>query len=289
MAIPKRQQEQAGRWALVDGIPFQMPVQCKNSPALFAVFPINAEKAQKLIPGNEIRPFRLRDKGLLVITVIDYLNTTIGKYIEFSIAIACVHRDSPAPSMLPDLLTRTFDIGQWVVDLPVSSEVSVKGGKGIWGMPKHQANLDYKITDTTISSQYDLDGQLAMKIEIDRPDSAWVPMSMAASNYAAFRGMLMKSNVNFTGKMGFHLGKKGSARLTLGDHPRMQPLKGLEIEPDPIATAFIPEANGVLDDHFECWFLTFDELPKVVPEGMESVIDLGQSQAWLAPPKPLAD
>ena len=52
-------------------------------------------------------------------------------------------------------------------------------------------------------------------------------------------------------------------------------------------TAFLPEANGVLDDHIESWFLTFDQLPKVAPEGMESVVNLGQGQEWLAPPAPL--
>lgn len=287
MGMPRRLKRQAGRWALVDDIPFQMPVECKNSPALFAVFPINADKAKALIPGNEIYPFRLWNKGLLVVSVIDYLNTNIGKYIEFSIAIACTHGASPAPRLLPGIFMKYYGTGQWVFDLPVSTEVSVKGGKGIWGMPKHQANLNYVITDTTVSSQYDLDGQFAFKIEIDRPKKAWLPLNMGASNYCAFRGMLMRSDIYFRGKLGFNLFKKGSGRVLIGDHPRVQPLKTLEIEPDPILTAFLPEANGVLDDHIESWFLSFDQLPKVAPEGMESVVNLGQGQEWLAPPAPL--
>ena len=40
----------------------------------------------------------------------------------------------------------------------------MKGGKGIWGMPKHQANLDFRVDDRTMSSQYDLDGQLCLRI-----------------------------------------------------------------------------------------------------------------------------
>ncbi len=52
MGKPRRLDEQAGRHALVDGIPFQMPVYCRESPALLAVFPINADKAKELIPGN---------------------------------------------------------------------------------------------------------------------------------------------------------------------------------------------------------------------------------------------
>ena len=155
-------------------------------------------------------------------------------------------------------------------------------------MPKHQGNLNFVITDQTVSAQYDKDGQFAMKIEIDKPKKAWLPVSMAATNYCQYRGLLMKSSLYFQTKLGFSFLKKGSARLTIGDHPRVRALKELEINENPIFTAFIPNANGVLDDHFEAWFLSFPEPPATRPEGFESVIDLGLSEEWLAPPKPIS-
>ena len=288
MGIPRRLQKQSGRYSLVDGIPFHLPVYCRNSPCLMAAFSINAEKARALLPGNEIYPMRLWNKGVLVITVIDYRDTVIGKYIEYSIAIACTHGPRPAPRLLPALMMNIYGTGQYVYDLPVSTEISVKGGKGIWGMPKHQGNLDFVITDKTVSAQYDKDGQFAMKIEIDKPRKAWLPVSMAATNYCQYRGLMMKSSLYFKTKLGFSFLKKGSARLTIGDHPRVRALKDLEVSENPIFTAFIPSANGVLDDHFEGWFLSFPEPPSVRPEGLESVIDLGLSEEWLAPPKPLS-
>jgi hypothetical protein len=286
MSLPRRIQDYEGRYALVDGIPFKLPVNCVNSPVLMAIFSIDPDEARELIPGNEIYPLRLWKRGFLVITVVDYLQTNIGKYIEFSIAIACTHGRKPAPRLLPAIFQKAHGVGQFVYDLPVSTEVSVKGGKGIWGMPKHQANLNYIIGDDVVSSQYDLDGQLAMKIEIQRPRKAWLPLSTAAANYCVFRGMLMKSRIYFRGKMGFTLLKKGAAKLTLGTHPRVQPLKGLDINPDPFCTVFIPEANGALDDYFENWFLSLATPPTQAPEGMESVVNLGQSQEWLPPPNP---
>ena len=289
MGKPARLDRQAGRWALVDGIPFRMPVSCRNSPALFAMFSINAEKARKLIPGNEIHPLRLWNKGLLVVSVVDYVDTNIGRYIEFSLAIACTRGSRPAPRLLPAFFPAHYGTGQWVWDLPVSTEVSVKGGKGIWGMPKHQASLNYIISDDVVSSQYDQDGMFAVKIEVRRPRKAWLPLSMTGVSYSAFRGMLFKSRLYFDARLGFHLLKKGSARLIIGDHPRVQPLKDLEIDPDPIVAAFTPSAKGVLDDHSESWFLSEATLPATVPEGMESVVNLGLSQEWLAPPAPIAD
>jgi hypothetical protein len=283
--IPKRLERQAGRHALVDGIRFALPVNSEQTPSLMAIFPMDARRAAELIPGDEVHPFRLwGDRGALVVTVVNYEVTDIGRYVEFSIAIACTHGKRPAPPLLPALFIRRYGTGQYVFDLPVSTEISVKGGKGIWGMPKHQANLDFVMSKRTVSSQYDLDGQLAVRIEIDRPRFASLPVAAAAVNYCAFRGMLMKSYIYFRAKAGFNLPFTRSGRLVIGDHPRVGPLKELGVAERPLATAWFPQTAGVLDDHFECWFLHYDQPPTDIPEGLESVVGLGQSQEWLPPP-----
>ena len=285
MRIPERIRRSEGRYALVDGIPFTLPVDSRDTPALMAVFPISAARAARLLPGTEVHPFRIAaDSGLLVVTVVDYRTTDIGRYIEFSLAIACTQGERPAPPLLPALLRGRFGTGQFVVDLPVSTEISVKGGKGIWGMPKHQANLDFVIRTDRVWSQYDLDGQLAVRIEIDRPRWERLPLSMAAVNYCAFRGMLMKSTISFHASAGFNLPFMRSARLEIGEHPRVQALAGLDIAQRPLFSGFLPTSRGILDDHVESWFLTYERPPTVVPEGMESVVDLGLSRDWLAPP-----
>ncbi len=289
MGIPARQKRLTGRHALVDGIPFTLPVSSEQSPALMAAFTIDLEVARSLLPGNELHPFQLWKRGLLLVTVINYVTTDIGQYIEYSIAIACTRGVRPAPRLLPGLFTKAFGTGQYVWDLPVSTEVSVKGGKGIWGMPKHQANLDFIIGDEWVSSQYDLDGQMMMRIDVQKPASTWLPLSMGAANYCAFRGLLTKSNIYFKGKLGFSLFKKGSARLFIGDHPRMEPLKALAIDPDPVFAGFFPSTAGVLDDHFECWFLTGSEPPVTAMPGLETTFPLGYTQQWLAPPQRATD
>lgn len=285
MGQPRRLNEQQGRHSLVDGIPFNMPVACKDSPALFAVFKIDARKARQFISSSEVHPLRLwGNTGLLIVSVMDYRDTTIGKYVEFSVGIACTHGRRPAPAFLPALFGKLFGTGQYVIELPVSSEISVKGGKGIWGMPKHQASLSYEVGQESVTSQYDLDGQFAMRISIQRPKSAWVPFRAGASNYCTFRGMLMKSSLYFKGKLGFLFNRKGSATLLIGDHPRVKPIRDLDIDPDPLLVAFVPSANGVLDDHFECWFNTYAEAPQSTGPGLASVVDLTNSEAWLPAP-----
>ncbi len=284
---PARLQREAGRHALVDTIPFTLPVASHDSPALIAAFSIDGGGAAGLLPGDEVHPLRLPGgRAVLLVTVVDYVATNIGRYIEFSVAIACTHGPRPAPPLLPalPLAQRLYGLGQYVVDLPVSTEVSVKGGKGIWGMPKHQANLDFVIADRWVSSQYDLDGQLCVRIEVDRPGFDRLPVSMSASNYCAFRGMLMRSNVSFRAHAGFNVPFLRRARLEIGAHPRMRALRELDISERPLFCGFFPETRGILDDHVESWFLSYGHPPADAPEGMESVVGLGQRQDWLAPP-----
>ena len=62
--IPRRIKRETGRYALVDGIPFQMPVHVKSSPALMVIYTIDADKAQALMPGDEIHALRLGRRAL---------------------------------------------------------------------------------------------------------------------------------------------------------------------------------------------------------------------------------
>ena len=155
-----------------------------------AAFFIDARAAAALLPGNEVHPLRLwGNKGLLLFTVIDYRDTDIGPYIEFSIAIACTHGPKPAPALLPVLFQKHYGLGQCVVDLPVSTEISVKGGKGIWGMPKHQANLDFRhLRPTPSDSQYDKDGKLVVQHRDRSAGRAWLPLRAAAPTTASSAG-----------------------------------------------------------------------------------------------------
>jgi hypothetical protein len=175
--LPKRQNQQAGRFARVDGIPFAMPVNSEDSPALMAGFTCDGDAAQALLPGNELHAVRLPNgRGMLIVTVIDYRTTDIGRYVEYSIALACTMGAKRRGLISSVVRMKHAGTGQYVWDLPVSSLISVKGGKGIWGMPKHQANLDFRVDEHSMSSQYDLDGKLCMRITVDRPHGPTIPL-----------------------------------------------------------------------------------------------------------------
>lgn len=273
----------AGQHANVDGIPFVMPVASRDSPAMFACFSIDPDRARDLLPGRELHPFRLWNRGILLVEVVNYTDTPIGKYVEFCVGIICTRGVRPAPRLLPALLFKRYGTGQYIYDLPVSSQISVKGGLGIWGMPKRQANLDLVVDDDWVSSQYDLDGELVVRLDVRRPRSTPIPVAVHGVGYGAFRGLLTKSYVYLKGRAGFSFGK-GAARLVLGTHARAKPLAKLDIDPEPFFSGFIPSSRGWLDDHVETWFLTDRTVVAEAEDNLRDVTGLGLSQAWLAPP-----
>jgi hypothetical protein len=238
-----------------------------------------------LMPGTELHPVRLfNGAAVFIVTIIDYRKTSIGKYVEYSLALAVTRGSKPAPPMLPAVFMKSYHTGQYILDLPVSSEISVKGGKGIWGMPKHKANLDFIISQTRVSSQYEKDGHFMFKVDMKRPISPTLPLKIGSINYSYFRNMLIASYIYFNSKASVNFGKVAEAKLYVGDHPRMAKIKSLNINPKALFTAYLPSSTGVLDDHFECWFVSHETAQTNASEGLETVFNLSNSEEWLPPP-----
>ena len=151
-------------------------------------------------------------------------------------------------------------------------------------MPKHQANLDFDVEPRRARSRYWLDGQVAVEVEVRRPRFGGLPLASTGVNYSAFRGMLWRSWIHFRARATLNLPLSRTARLEIGNHPRLPPLRELGIGDRPLYAAFLPQVRGALDDHVEGWFLSYEEPPTAPPEGLEGVVGLGLSRAWLPPP-----
>lgn len=271
-----------GKHANVDNIPFRMPVETRSSPAIFAGFSIDPDAAQALLPGQELQIVRAFSRAILIVATVNYQDTTIGRYVETCLGVVCTHgRGKPLP-LAPLALPFLYGTGVYIYDLAVSTQISVKGGLGIWGMPKRQGNLDFVETPGSVSSQYDFEGQIVSRLDVpNRPPR--LPFAFAGSAYGTFRGMLTKSRISGRGRVGLGLGAT-STRLLLGDHHRAEPLKAMDIDPTALFSGYAPAFKGVLNDHIETWFLTSDNPMATSETGMKDVMELKLSQEWLAPP-----
>ena len=126
---------------------------------------------------------------------------------------------------------------------------------------------------------------MVSRFDVRQPSKFWLPLNMGAANYCQFRGMIMRSFIYFKGKAGVHFMRPDAARFILGDHPNADPIRSLEHRPTPLFAAYIPDVQGVLDDYFDCWFITSDMRPDMpFGAGLEATYPLGYSEDWLDPP-----
>jgi hypothetical protein len=286
MGFAYRLKRLEGRHAQVDGVRFVMPLSTWGGSSLMGIFPIDWDKARRFLPPGDIHPARLWTRGLLIVIATHHRRTQIGDFIEYTVSIACTQGAKPAPRLLPMIFKRLFGAGQYTFDMPVSSELAVKAGKSIWGMPKRQANLDFVVGKRWVSSQCDLDGRMVYRLDVRRPKSTWLPLKGGGPSYCMYRGMMIKSFAYFSGNAGVHLMRPLSGRFVLGDHPRADPIRALDLDPNPIVCAFVPNARGVLDDYMECWFVTHEKEPaESIGEGLETLSALGHGRDWLTPPQ----
>lgn len=274
----------AGKRAAVDGIEFEMPVANAPSPAISAVYSIDARAAAELLPGQELHPVQFGGRGALVVAVVDYQGTSIGTYVEFCLGIACTRGRRRWPLPLAVLFRQRSGLGVYIHDLPVSTEISVKGGRSIWGMAKRQASLDFVITGETVSSQYSLDDRLVARIDIPKPGTSPWPFRLSGVGYGAWRGLLTRSRIRMAGRAGIPWRSRGRCSLSFGDHPRAAPLHRLVVAERPLFCAFVPRAVGVLDDYVESWFVTGDHRAPRPEFGLADVVGLGFSQDRLPDP-----
>ena len=68
--IPRRLSREENHYALVDGIPFTLPVRSQRMQALMAAFPVDPAAAQVLLPDSNVRAARLWRRALLVVTIV---------------------------------------------------------------------------------------------------------------------------------------------------------------------------------------------------------------------------
>src|SRR6185437_3141438 len=81
-------------------------------------------------------------------------------------------------------------------------------------------------------------------------------------------------------------GRIRDAECLLGPNPRMDPLRKLQISEHAIFVACMPDSHGVLDDHYEGWFITAPSQPEPQPteKSLNAVAGLTNNDDWLAPP-----
>lgn len=132
--------------AEIAGQPAKLPVFYYDAAGIMALFPARYAELRRLLPDRRLVPARLAPGlGVLAVSCLEYRDTDIGPYNELAVAIPLNE-----PFFRPNLPGRAlFEAGRhgrvhsFIVHLPVTTEVALRGGIDAFNFPKFLGSIEF--------------------------------------------------------------------------------------------------------------------------------------------------
>lgn len=144
-------------------------------------------------------------KPVVAIGLIQYKESDLGAYNEiiFSIPVVLKNHHASHFSNWLDLYAgfENRKGGQYIIHIPVTSQVSVDGGRNLWGYPKTLEPIQHQFYNNRISSSLDdQDGNPLMTWKGSLGPGIIIP-TMNLMTYSFMEDQLMKTKVDVKAKM----------------------------------------------------------------------------------------
>ena len=119
-----------------------LPILYRDGSMLVAGYLIDIARAQAILGDLPFEPVLILGRALVLLTVFEYRDTTIGSYNEFGIGIL-VQRAGTSPSLWRILhdIRKVEEVGLFVTNLPVTDQGAFTAGVELWGYPKYVTGI----------------------------------------------------------------------------------------------------------------------------------------------------
>jgi hypothetical protein len=202
----------------IAGTVLTMPVKVRTATQHTAMFPVDADAAQRLIDCSGLqvyRPFRRRAIATLILT--HFIDCDLGPYYEYSTCVMVNPPDSDGSALQSAFVQHMF----------VDQSFTLEAGRTIWGFPKVMADISIR-DGNHFGFDAHIDGQLVIGMEFRpalRLPSALTSRQQELRAYSCLDGLTRESpyEVSFQGARY----RPGGVRLWLGDHPYAKELASL--------------------------------------------------------------
>ena len=197
-----------------------------------AVFSADREGVVDLLPDDLVPIRTAPGRAAVTFLYVEYHRVgrrgKIEPYDEFGVLAPAVPEGVgllSSPSAFLD------EVGGYVWYLPVTSESARALGVEPWGYPKEIAEITHEERGRRRRTTVDVGDERLVTVEVDRPRT--LPRRESAASYTVREGRLLRERLTLSGEVGvWPLG--GAARFSLGDHPRADRLRALNLGRRPL-------------------------------------------------------
>lgn len=232
-----------------------VPIRYYDGSNVFAAFTADPAAVDAKLAGTGLIPaLRIGRRPLVVVSIYEYRQTSIGPYNEVGVAIMVYperFRHSRSVLGWRDVLRRPDrrEQGVYIIDLPVTTPDACAAGCAIWGFPKFVAPISFALGGGHFSSTVEdpADGSTIMEFSGAAKPTVKVP-PMALVCYSELDGKPVRSTIDVRNGMRLHV--PGGIRLKVGQsrHRMANNLRDLGLDgAQPVAVASTAKFQSRLD------------------------------------------
>ena len=131
----------------IAGQPAKLPAFYRDAVEMTAIFPAHFRALRRLLPDQRLEPASLAPGlGVVAVSCLEYRDTDLGPYNEVAIAIPLNE-----PAFRPNLPGRALweamrraQMHSFILHLPVTTEIALRGGIDLFNYPKFLAGIDFE-------------------------------------------------------------------------------------------------------------------------------------------------
>ncbi|MBN1495578.1 MAG: acetoacetate decarboxylase family protein [Spirochaetes bacterium] len=144
----------------------KLPIFYQDFSYTHFLYWIDFDRAVKKLAGTDFKACKfIHGKGAVMLTFFEYRQSEIGPYNEVSLAVVSYPSKNKQPALImPQLFmdAKKWTMGAYVLNLPVTTEIALAGGREIYNYPKF-------VTDISCSLKGKKFSGTVMDPDIDRP------------------------------------------------------------------------------------------------------------------------
>jgi len=234
--------------ALIGGRRGRTPTFYRDARSFNLMLPANLLALRRIMPDPRFVPAQiLPGVGVVNLSALEYSDTDIGPYNEFSISVALNSADflqAPCYNMVRQAVRKSFDV--YVHHLPVTTEIALRGGVDLYNFPKFMAQIDFDDEDCWTSCEVSEGDDLICRVRGRKvPTPGRGTMKMMSHTYQFGQPQCCEMKVD-AGQYALVMGR-GNAELVLGSsHPVARELSGLLLSTTPLAYIYVPDMKAIL-------------------------------------------
>ena len=224
----------------IEGESLGFPSLYPDGSSAVGLFMVSSAAAQALIreSGFEVAEL-LPGRAAFSLACVHYRESDCGVYNEISLAFF-VKPKHGRPSRIPYLGTwldiARGDAATHVWKLPVTTKLANDAGVLMWGFPKTIEEIDFERIDGRAVFTLRIDGREVLSYSVAASGGRHQPRS-AAAVYTLYEGA---PQVTFLESECHEVGvRAGGGRLSLGDHPVADELRGLGLPRRPVVSTWM--------------------------------------------------